>query len=481
MRVLSFPVPHRVDPAVVFSHLYASATHSVWLDSGTHATSGMSVMGVGARQVSASVADGTISVDGVVRAGSVFDFLRDDLRDNAVPSTAEGSLGWVGWLGYELRSQTMGASLRVQSRYPDASLVFLERAISFDHSTGAATLLALGEHWQGELLEWRETLLQSLADLQTDHPDHLRGPGSERPDHLCGLSSERSEHPCGLSSERSERIETSWVYSDAEYLDMIRDCQRAIVAGDAYLLCLTTEARVTTSPDPLSTYLALRQSSPTHHGAFLRLGEVSVLSASPEQFLEVTPAGEVLTSPIKGTRRRGTDPDDDARLKRELESSVKERAENLMIVDLMRNDIGRIARTGSVSVSSLLAVETYAQVHQLVSTVRGRLAAGVSGMDAVVSCFPAGSMTGAPKQSATEILDRLERRARGIYSGVLGYFALDGRIDLSMVIRSIVIDAEGSTVGTGGGITALSDPQEELEEVHLKAAALLRVLGATVR
>jgi len=299
-------------------------------------------------------------------------------------------------------------------------------------------------------------LLQALAELPPDLPERV-------------------------ASERSEPFETVWAYPDDEYLAMIRDCQQAIVAGDAYLLCLTTEARVAASPDPLATYLALRQSSPTHHGAFLRMDDVSVLSASPEQFIEVSPDGEVTTSPIKGTRRRGVDDDDDARLRLELASSVKERAENLMIVDLMRNDIGRIARTGSVSVSSLLAVETYAQVHQLVSTVRGRLAEGVSGVDAVVSCFPAGSMTGAPKRSATEILDRLERRPRGIYSGVLGYFALDGRIDLSMVIRSIVIDPEGSTVGAGGGITALSVPEEELEEVHLKAAALLRVLDATVR
>ena len=461
MRVLSFPVPHRVDPGVAFSQLYASATHAVWLDSGTHATSGMSLMGTAARHVTASVADSTITVDGVARAGSIFDFLRSDLRDNAVAPTADSGLGWVGWLGYELRAQTMGAGLHGQSRYPDASLVFLDRAISFDHATGRATLLALGEWWQGELLAWRDSLLHELAELPTGQPGEP--------------SDERSK------SVETGRVETVWAYSDDEYLGMIRDCQQAIVAGDAYLLCLTTEARVATSPEPLETYLALRQSSPTHHGAYLRMGDISVLSASPEQFIQVSPDGEVTTSPIKGTRRRGIDPEDDAQLRLELESSVKERAENLMIVDLMRNDIGRIARTGSVGVSRLLAVESYAQVHQLVSTVHARLADGVSGVDAVVSCFPAGSMTGAPKRSATEILDCLERRPRGIYSGVLGYFALDGRIDLSMVIRSIVIDAEGSTVGTGGGITALSDPQEELEEVHLKAEALLRVLGATVR
>jgi para-aminobenzoate synthetase component 1 len=227
--------------------------------------------------------------------------------------------------------------------------------------------------------------------------------------------------------------------------------------------------------------LAMRVSSPTHHGAFLRMGAISVLSASPEQFIAVSPSGEIQTRPIKGTRRRGTTATEDARLKQELVSSDKERAENLMIVDLMRNDIGRIAALGSVTVSSLLAVESYAQVHQLVSTVRGQLADGVSAIDAVVSCFPAGSMTGAPKRSATAILDRLERRPRGIYSGALGYFAVDGRIDLSMIIRSIVIDAISTTVGAGGGITALSVPEEELDEVYLKAAALLRILGVAVR
>ena len=183
--------------------------------------------------------------------------------------------------------------------------------------------------------------------------------------------------------------------------------------------------------------------------------------------------------PIKGTRRRGNTVQEDALLRAELEGSEKERAENLMIVDLMRNDIARVSRIGSVTVPSLLAVESYAQVHQLVSTVRGTLAEGLRPVDAVLACFPAGSMTGVPKSSATAILDRLEGRARGIYSGAFGYFGLDGRIDLAMVIRSIVLDRDGATVGSGGGITALSVPEEELDELKLKASALLRVLGVT--
>ncbi|HEU4808786.1 MAG TPA: anthranilate synthase component I family protein [Homoserinimonas sp.] len=452
MRVLSFPVPHRADPGVVFTALYGAEQYAVWLDSGKHAPTGMSLMGSAARRLTASVADETVTVDGIPRSGTVFDFLRDDLEHHSVPERQGFALGWVGWLGYELRAQTMKVGLSSQSRYPDAALVFLDRGIVFDHATGTATLLALGESWEGEVLAWRDGVAEQLAELA--------GQGGQLP---------------GLLEDEPPPVE--WAYSDEEYLAMIRACQDSIVAGDAYQLCLTTEARVGVRPDPLATYLALRESSPTHHGAYLRMGEVSVQSASPEQFIAVSPSGQVQTSPIKGTRRRGKNAEDDARLREELLASDKERAENLMIVDLMRNDIGRIAAVGSVRVSSLLAVESYAQVHQLVSTVRGTLAEGVSGIDAVVSCFPAGSMTGAPKRSATTILDRLERRPRGIYSGVLGYFSLDGRIDLSMVIRSIVIDADGATVGAGGGITALSVPEDELDEVYLKAAALLQVLG----
>jgi para-aminobenzoate synthetase component 1 len=460
MRVLSFPVAHRVDPGAVFAAVYGDESHAVWLDSGAHAESGMSVMGAAARRLTASVIDNSVTVDDVSRPGTVFDFLREDLVQHAVTEGGRFALGWVGWLGYEMRAQTMrppsgdGVAIR-RSRYPDAALAFLERAVTVDHATGTITLLALADSWDDDALAWRERVSRQIAEIAAGVP---------------------AEEPPALPT-RAAQPQVEWAGSDEEYLHLISQCQAAIAAGDAYQLCLTTEARVAVSPDPLATYLALRRSSPTHHGAFIRMGEISVLSASPEQFIAVTPSGGVQTSPIKGTRRRGQDPADDARLRDELLASDKERAENLMIVDLMRNDIGRIATVGSVSVSSLFAVESYAQVHQLVSTVRGTLADGVTGVDAVVSCFPAGSMTGAPKASATEILDLLEQRARGIYSGALGYFALDGRIDLSMVIRSIVIDADGSTVGAGGGITALSVPQEEMDEVHLKAAALLRVLG----
>jgi len=414
-----------VTPEQAYSALVGSATNAVWLDSGEGATSGMSFVGVASRTLS----------------GNVFDELR------RIPLVEESApLGWIGWLGYELRAETMGVAVDHAARYPEAGLLWVDRGLLFDHASGEITFIALADAWTPPLKRW---LARSLKALRSVTPLEPALPGT---------------------------AEVTWRYDDAEYLQMVRACQAAIVDGEAYQLCLTTEASVDVRPDPVATYLALRRSSASHHGALLRVGDVSLLSASPETFLHIDPNGVIELKPIKGTRPRGSTTAQDAILRVQLLGSEKERAENLMIVDLVRNDIARVSAIGSVEVPSLLAVESYPHVHQLVSTVRGQLAAGLSPTDAFVSCFPAGSMTGAPKQRATELLDALERRPRGIYSGAFGYFAADGSVDLAMVIRSIVLDPQGATVGSGGGITALSIPDEELAEVRLKAAALLAVL-----
>jgi para-aminobenzoate synthetase component 1 len=420
-----------LDPAAAWAALLADEPHSFWLDSAQG--TGWSYLGAGSR---------------VLGGADVLDLLRTELSALRVPETGGFALGWVGWLGYELRGATMQAPVTHASRYPDAAMMFADRALAFDHEAGEVWLLGLGTEWTGELAAWRDATLAAL---------------------------ETAEAP---TAARNPPATAGWHGSDEDYLRQIAACQAAIHEGDAYQLCLTTEASVPGAFDPFGTYLALRESSPAHHGGLLRVGGVALLSASPEQFLSVSPGGFVESRPIKGTRGRGDTPEADAALRAELLASDKERAENLMIVDLMRNDIGRVSELGSVVVPELFAVETYKHVHQLVSTVRGRLAPGLDALDAVAACFPAGSMTGAPKRSATTILDALENRARGIYAGAFGYFGLDGRVDLAMVIRSIVLDDDGATVGAGGGITALSVPLEELAEVRLKAAALLAVLGA---
>jgi len=439
-RVTTASLRAWVDPAVAYQAVCGSSQAAFWLDSGPDATTGTSYIGLASEVVS--------TFD-----GPVLDWLELQIGGAIEDAVGGFSLGWVGWLGYELRAETLAATVAYSSRYPLAAWLKVERAIAFDHASRTVTLIALND-----VEEYRAEVERALLDFQRLAEAHL-------PPHRA------SSHP----------LTPTWSYTDAEYLAMILECQHSITEGDAYQLCLTTEAAVDATPDPVVTYLALRASSPTHHGALIRAGEISLLSASPEQFLAVSPDGIVTTSPIKGTRPRGQTEAGDWALRTELAASDKERAENVMIVDLMRNDIARVSTPGSVEVTKLLAVESYAQVHQLVSTVRGQLRDGLNGIDAIRACFPAGSMTGAPKVSATEILDRLEKRARGIYSGVFGYVGLDGAVDLAMVIRSIIIDSAGSTVGTGGGITALSVPQEELAEAKLKAAALLTVLGAVER
>jgi anthranilate synthase component 1 len=445
--LLRYPLGRWVEPADAFVALYADRTDVAWLDSAT--SGGRSYLAASSRAISSNDVD-------------VLEYMRGDLAANrldASDSSAAGSgfsLGWIGWIGYETRFATMGVRRTREAATPDAAFLWIDRALEFDHEAREVRLVALGSQWDSDLLAWREEVVRLLGDLRTrESPEPMNVP--------------------------ERRPAATWRDTDAEYLAMIRACKAAIAAGEAYQLCLTTLASIATgpgaTPDPVATYLALRASSPSHHGALLRIGEISLLSSSPEQFLSVSPGGTVESRPIKGTRPRGATPEQDAVLAVELLASEKERAENLMIVDLMRNDISRVSRIGSVEVPSLLAVESYAQVHQLVSTVRGQLEDGLVGMDAVVACFPAGSMTGAPKSSATRILDELEGHPRGIYAGAFGYFGLDGRIDLAMVIRSIVLTPEGATVGAGGGITALSDPDEELAEVKLKAAVLLRVLG----
>jgi anthranilate/para-aminobenzoate synthase component I len=479
-----FPLPGWWDPAFVYLTLHRSNTHSFWLDAGIAAVDGFSYLGAAdaqSRFVTASVPDGTVTVTlpgagaaapvgATTWPATIFEFLREDLDAGDESATDLGSdpaeggfrLGWVGWLGYELGAQTVGTPVHA-SRYPDAALLQVNRAIEFDHARHTVTLLARSgadpstrgsEEWAAEVL---------AALRSADEAAVLPAPAPSAPGGMAG----------------GPPPQATWRHHLADYDDLIRRCQSLISAGDAYQLCLTNEIRVAAHPDPVEAYLKLRVGSPSHHGGLLRFGDIALLSASPEQFLTVSRTGRVSTRPIKGTRRRSTGVARDLALRLELETSVKERAENLMIVDLMRNDLGRIARLGSVTVTQLLDVESYAHVHQLVSTVEARLAAGLTGIDATESCFPAGSMTGVPKASAMGILDRLEAGPRGIYSGAFGYFGFDGAVDLAMVIRSIVIGPDGAAIGTGGGITALSEPEEEIEETRIKAAALLDVLGAT--
>ena len=253
-----------------------------------------------------------------------------------------------------------------------------------------------------------------------------------------------------------------------------------ICEGETYEVCLTTELHSDGAIDPLAAYRALRARNPAPHAALLRLGDVSVLSSSPERFLRVDRERIVESKPIKGTAPRAAHPAEDAYRAAALRADDKSRAENLMIVDLVRNDLGRVCALGSVEVPALMAIESYATVHQLVTTVRGRLRDDATAIDCIRAAFPGGSMTGAPKLRTMEIIDRLERGPRGVYSGALGFLSVNGTVDLSIVIRTLVASPHGLQIGSGGAIVAASDPDAEHDEMLLKARAVLEAVGGTL-
>lgn len=267
--------------------------------------------------------------------------------------------------------------------------------------------------------------------------------------------------------------------SKAEYLAKIERAQSHIRAGDVYQLCLTTRLRGDYTGDPLSYFLRLRKKHPAPYAAFMRIEGKSFVSISPERLIEVH-GSRVLSSPIKGTARRGQTSQEDDEIVMKLGGDPKERAENLMIVDLIRNDLSIVCQPESVAVESLLAVKSYSTLHQLVSDVSGELRDGYTGFDALKALFPGGSMTGAPKRKAVEILSELESSPRGPYSGGIGWVGKDGSMDLGMVIRTAVFEGNQVTIGVGGGITSDSLPENEHAEIQLKAQALTTELSASV-
>jgi para-aminobenzoate synthetase len=457
------------EPDAVFAALYAGHDHAIWLDSATAGPSLGRFSFVGApdgplgevvrydvdmRRLAVERASGR-----ELSTASVLDYCRARLarlRADAPQLPFDFTCGFVGYLGYELKAEC-GARPAHASPLPDAALLLCDRLIAFDHAQRHVYLLALADPSGTEAADaWLAATAERLREIAREPPPLPPPPAP----------------PGKLRFELHDPPET--------YLANIAACKREIFEGETYEVCLTTELRSEGSLDPVPAYRALRARNPAPFAALLRLGEQSVLSSSPERFLRVDRNRVVESRPMKGTAARVAEPFEDACRAAELRRDKKTRAENLMIADLVRNDLGRVSALGTVEVPGLMIVEPYATVHQMVTVVRGRLREGADATDCVRAAFPAGSMTGAPKLRTLEIIDRIEGRPRGVYSGALGFFAVNGTADLSVVIRTLVGSTDGLTIGAGGAIVAGSDPQAELEEMLLKARPLLETVGGTI-
>jgi aminodeoxychorismate synthase component I len=286
-------------------------------------------------------------------------------------------------------------------------------------------------------------------------------------------SSEGNTAGQASSGTRLARVEIQSHFDENSYSRAVQTVKDHIAAGDVYQVCLTHRHETPlVGGSAWDLYKELRRINPAPFASFLRFPEVEIVSSSPERFLKVDASGLAECRPIKGTRPRGKTPVEDERLRNELQNSPKDRAENVMIVDLVRNDFGRVCRYGSVLVPDFLTIEEYATVFQMVSTVEGRLAEGRDRFDLIRACFPGGSMTGAPKIEAMKIIDTIEPVTRGIYSGAIGYLDFRGAMDLSMVIRTIIVKDGRCYFHVGGGIVADSDPAAEYQETQDKAKAL---------
>lgn len=342
---------------------------------------------------------------------------------------------------------------------PDALLMLADRVLAFDHRRRVVRLTRLLDDEDDglEVERWFDEIQERLAAAPPSS-DVPRAPLDGAP-------------PRFRLARPRER-----------YLADVARIHEHLLDGETYEICLTVqaEAEAPADFDPLALHRVLRRSNPAPWSSYLRFPGGAVVSASPERFVRIDADGRVESRPIKGTRRRGGDPVEDERLRAELAESEKDRAENLMIVDLVRNDLGRVCEPGSVVVPSLMEVEAHPTVFQMVSTVRGRLRPAVRPLDAVRALFPGGSMTGAPKIRAMRIIAELEGAPRGVYSGGIGYLGFDGAVDLAMAIRTVVArerpQATRLSFGVGGAVVALSDAEAEFDEALAKGEALVRAI-----
>lgn len=467
----------REPPAeLLFERLFGDLRHAFWLDSAEAPTNlGQcsylgSTMGPNRMVLEYDVQDGVVTVhhaEGTsTEHGTIFDVLGRELLANAIepPEELERGLvgGFVGYLGYECKA-ACGSSNVHRSDLPDAVMMLANRLVAIDHTTHRTYLLAVCRGDEREAERWLDEAEQAVGELLSIPPAQAP-PTVERLLAAEDASAENVVFRCGRGRE--------------QYLADIARSQAAMHAGESYEVCLTDQIHTDASPDPWRLYRLLRRRNPAPFAAYLKLGEASVVSSSPERFLSVDRDRRVQARPIKGTAPRAhDDPDRDEELRAGLLDDEKTFAEHLMIVDLLRNDLGRVCEVDSVRVPDFMVVESYATVHQLISNVTGVLEPERSGVDCVRACFPGGSMTGAPKLRTMEIIDDIEREARGVYSGALGYFGLDGSVDLSIVIRTIVMRPGATTIGAGGAIVIQSDAQDEFAELLLKARAPMSTIA----
>ncbi|MEQ1896323.1 MAG: anthranilate synthase component I [Vicinamibacterales bacterium] len=385
------------------------------------------------------------------------DVLRDVMASYQAPFVAglpRFTGGAVGYLGYDTAAWFEPVPLAPAEHEDDAGFMLFDTVLAFDHVRHRILIIANARIAPGD-------------DLQAQYQFACTRIGFVERE----LERSLSHKPQAAGASLDVRPNMS----QADYETMVRTAKEYIAAGDIYQVVLSQRFETTVTADPFTVYRALRHVNPSPYMYFLRIGGRSIVGASPEMLVRVE-GRTAQTHPIAGTRPRGTSADEDAHFAAELLASEKERSEHVMLVDLGRNDLGRVCEYGSVHVPRYMTLERYSHVMHLVSVVEGTLAAGKDRLDALASCFPAGTVSGAPKVRAMEIIAELERDRRGVYAGAVGYLDFAGNLDCCITIRTVVMEGGRARVQAGAGIVADSDPTAEYHETRDKARAVLRAL-----
>ena len=415
--------------------------------------------------------------------GDALEVARAWLREHAaapVPGLPPFQGGMAGYVGYDYGAvlERLPATRYDDLPIPDVLLGLYDWVIAWDHRIGAAWLLSSGLPETGASRErraWeRAGMVRDRLEGRTAGRHDGRPPAPPPAYRLSPAPTYRL-----LAVAEAEAIGLRSTFTHRGYLDAVARVRDYIIAGDIFQANLSQRFQGPLREPGFDLYRRLRDQNPAPFAAYLHLGDFQVLSASPERFLRLADdRRQVETRPIKGTRPRGLGPMHDAVLGRALAESDKDRAENVMIVDLLRNDLSRVCRAGTVRVPELFALEQHPTVHHLVSTVVGELDPGADAVDLLRATFPGGSITGAPKVRAMEIIAELEPTRRGVYCGAIGYLSVTGAMDTSIVIRTYVAIEGGVYFQAGGGIVADSDPEQEYRETLDKARALIEALAS---
>ncbi len=398
------------------------------------------------------------------RAADLFRELRSltgEYRSAALPGLPPFTSGAVGYFAYDIVRQLerMPSVSAVGMDMPEAHLLFFADIVAFDHVRHQILLMA--NVFCGGKKNLQRLYRQAVKRLDAME-ESLRRP----------LKKPREKKKV---RQRAGKLKVKSNFRKPDFLAAVRRAKRAIRKGDVYQLVLSQRLEVPVTAAPFTLYRALRMVNPSPYMYFLNLGKEQIAGASPEMLVKVQ-GRTVHYRPIAGTRPRGATEEQDRRYQQQLRASVKERAEHVMLVDLGRNDLGRVSDYGTVKVDELMVVERYSHVMHLVSSLRGRLRRKLDCFDALAACFPAGTVTGAPKVSAMKMIEEMEPNRRGVYAGAVGYLDFSGNLDTCIAIRTMVVKDGKAYVQAGAGIVADSNPEKEYQETLSKAQALLAAI-----